>query len=596
MASSLPDNPSLGKLKRSARRLQRGVRGGHPRALALLHKWHPRPESVAAEDFPLNAAQLTVARRYGFSGWPALVHYLQLANTLGRNLSTLDEDRLAPADSFCALACLRYHESDEPPRWTAAAQLLAARPDLVDDHIWAAAAANDATAVRRQLWSNPKLVNQIGGPFRWTPLMYLTYARVLAAPGVVKGPATEHPVLDTAAALLDAGADPNTGYLFGGLSTPFTALTGAFGEGEQGPGRQPRHPQSIPLARLLLRGGADANDGQTLYNRMFTPDNDHLELLFEFGLGSGDGGPWQRLLGEAMESPAEMLRRQLEWAIDHCFTDRIRLLAEHGVDCVSPSADGVTPRDRAQQLGYFPVVHQLVLAGTVPGLPGGDDVATAGAVLLAGPSQDAPARRWLTDHPDLVAAVSKRWPGLGSSSLVRDQRTTDRLRWAGFDAAEPHQSRVVEPADWLTDSDPPPLAEQDRFALEAAEDGTAISILLGARDEAAASRWLAESPGSTRLAKDFERTPDLIHRAPDAAAIARIAAAGFDVDIKSSGRTALHQAAWAGEVDKVRALLDVGADPSIVDDAYGTTPLGWAEHAYQPETAELLRAVTPQEP
>lgn len=444
MASSLPDSPSLEKLKSDTRRLQRGVRGQHPKALSLFRKWHPKPESVDLEGFPLHAAQLTLARRYGFSGWPALVHYLDIVATIGRNPSSLDEDRLTAADRFCALACLRYDVDDEPPRWAAAARMLADLPDLTHEHIWAAAAGNDPAAVRRQLQSNPRLAGQIGGPFRWTPLMYLTYARVLAAPGVVSVPATERAVLDTAVALLDAGADPNTGYLFGGLSTPFTALTGVFGEGEQGPGRQPRHPHSIPLACLLLQRGADPNDAQTLYNRMFTPGNDHLELLFDFGLGSGDGGPWQQRLGEAMETPAEMLRRQLDWAIDHLFTARVRLLAEHGVD--------------------------------------------------------------------------------GASADVADD---------------------LESADW--DLDP-------------------------------------------------HRPSDLIHRAPDAAAIARIAAAGFDVDIKSGGRTALHQAAWAGDVDKVRALLDAGADPSIVDDEYGTTPLGWAEHAYQPKTAELLRAVTAREP
>ena len=80
-------------------------------------------------------------------------------------------------------------------------------------------------------------------------------------------------------------------------------LTGAFGEGELGPVRQPRHPHSLALARLLLSAGADPNDGQALYNRMFEPGNDHLELLLEFGLGTGDGGPWRRRLGDALDSP-----------------------------------------------------------------------------------------------------------------------------------------------------------------------------------------------------------------------------------------------------------------------------------------------------
>ena len=51
---------------------------------------------------------------------------------------------------------------------------------------------------------------------------------------------------------LEAGADPNAGYLWHGLPTPFTVLTGVFGEGELGPVRQPRHPHSLALARLLL--------------------------------------------------------------------------------------------------------------------------------------------------------------------------------------------------------------------------------------------------------------------------------------------------------------------------------------------------------
>ena len=35
------------------------------------------------------------------------------------------------------------------------------------------------------------------------------------------------------------------------------------------------------------RHQSEANDEQALYNRMFSPDDSHLHLLFEFGLGRG---------------------------------------------------------------------------------------------------------------------------------------------------------------------------------------------------------------------------------------------------------------------------------------------------------------------
>ena len=122
-------------------------------------------------------------------------------------------------------------------------------------------------------------------------------------------------------------------------------LTGVFGEGELGPVRQPRHPHSLALGRLLLQAGADPNDGQALYNRMFEPGNDHLELLFEFGLGTGDGGPWRRRLGDAVDTPAAMLRGELAWAITHGMTERVRLLVSHGADLTARS-NAAPPRPR----------------------------------------------------------------------------------------------------------------------------------------------------------------------------------------------------------------------------------------------------------
>jgi hypothetical protein len=180
--------------------------------------------------------------------------------------------------------------------------------------------------------------------------------------------------------LLDAGADPNAGYLWRGMSTPFTVLTGVFGEGEQGPRRQPRHPLATDLADLMLRHGAHPVDQQTLYNRMFRPDDSHLELLFAHGLADAGPGPWERRLGEAMETRAQMWQRQVSWAAENGFTDRLALLARHGVDVsgVDPvlprlpddpdarDADGATALHHAAWSGDLTLIRQLLAAGADP--------------------------------------------------------------------------------------------------------------------------------------------------------------------------------------------------------------------------------------
>lgn len=408
MASTLPNNPSLDRLRDSARRLQRGVTASDPQALDLIQRYHPRPD-IALGDVParfaLHNAQLTVARRYGFSGWPALVRYLELAGDISVDPSGIDEDALDPADRFCALASLRYDDADAPPRRRAAAKLLKADPGLVERHVWAAASAADPVALADHLAVRPALAMARGGPFGWVPLMYLCYSRAPID-------RSEDEVLAAARLLLDAEADPNEGYLWCGMSTPFTVLTGVFGEGEQGLRRQPRHPFASALATLLLQRGAHPVDQQTLYNRMFRPDNAHLELLFAHGLADASPSPWERLLGEAMETRVQMWQRQISWAAEHGFTERLDLLARHGVD-----VSGV--------------------AVVVPALP---------------------------DDPNI-------------------------------------------------------------------------------RDD--------------------------------------------------DGATPLHHAAWDGDLDLIERLLAAGADPTATDTRFGTTPLGWAEHAYQTEAADLLRPLSP---
>src|SRR5262249_6755556 len=156
--------------------------------------------------------------------------------------------------------------ADDPARPEAARALLAEHPQLARHSIHTVASVGDAEAARALLAADPSQARREGGPFRWEPLLYAAYSRL-------DSPAAEHSARDVARLLLEHGADANAGYLWEGLTSPFTALTGAFGEGEGSP---PRHRHECALARLLLEHGADPNDSQALYNRMFRPDDSHL--------------------------------------------------------------------------------------------------------------------------------------------------------------------------------------------------------------------------------------------------------------------------------------------------------------------------------
>jgi ankyrin repeat protein len=496
---SLPDAPSLDHLRSEARTLQRAVRAGDAEAMALVVEHHPRGgELTGAANrgaFALSHAQLAVARQYGFPSWPALKRHVEVARDLTRapdgSVEGDDDERAGDelADRYLRLACLVYG-GDQPARWERARQLLTRHPGLTSTSIHAAAAAGDVARVRALLAGDPGLADRPGGPHGWAPLMYAAYSRV-EHPGVALS--ADHSTAEVARALLEAGADPNVGYLWHGLPTPFTALTGAFGEGEEGPVNQPRHPQWESLARALLEAGADANDGQALYNRQFLPDDSHLHLLFEFGLGSGSGGPWKARMGPRLDSPPEMVDHQLVWAVQKGFTDRVRLLLRHGAH-----ADVMTRDGRG--------LHSIAM------INGSTEI----AALLA---EHGARRDPLSPVERFVAAV-----------MAGDAAEVDRL-----------------------------LAADANLAVEAA----------GAR------------PGALMTA--VERG--------DAAAVRRLVALGWDVDHRQR-TTALHEAASTGDVEMLEVLLSLGADPTVTDTSFDSTPLGWAEYLGQDAAADLLRAHT----
>jgi hypothetical protein len=411
-------------------------------------------------------------------------------------LAGLDESRSDFATDVLQHAVLLFGPPDAPSRWAYAAQRLAAYPALPIADVHVAAAAADLEALARHLAVDPGAAGREGGPFRWPPLLYLTYSRLaLVGPAAGGG----DPV-GCAELLLAAGADPDAGFLWQGLPTPFTALTGVFGSADE---VRPAHPDADRLARALLAAGADPNDGQALYNRMFVADDRHLEQLLQAGLGQGDGGPWHRRLPALTDSPRDLVRLQLGWAVVHGLQDRIRLLARHDVDLVTPLTGSWLPGSLA--------LRPLELAWR----SGRPEVAALLTGLGAPDEADADSR-------SIGALLTGADPGLAPDEM-------DRLR-------RQHPSLVLR------------ASVADRL------DGV---------------RLLAE-------------------RGFDVDALGR-----QDLPIEQPWETALHHAAGEGKLGLATLLLELGADPAILDHRFGATPLGWARHLDQGPLVALLEPLAP---
>jgi Ankyrin repeats (many copies) len=438
----LPDDPDLDQLRKRARELQKAVREGDAQALAAAGEHHPDgvPADTGRAGWKLSAAQLVLARQHGFRSWAALRRHLDVvaehSTAPDRTAASTD-----PATEFLRRACLTWSAADGPLQ-RSAAELLT--PQIRRGDVWVAAACADVDEIARLLAADPTLATRPGGPHRWQPIAYLAFAR--HDPDL-----TEDAVVGTARLLLEHGADPNTGYLWHGMPSPFTLLTGAFGSGEQGMTAQPRHPQEHALARLLLRAGADPNDAQALYNRMFYPADDHLELLFEFGLGQGDGGPWRRRLGTQAQSPAEQLRGQLGWAVMHGFTHRVELLADHGVDLTAPldiwGTAGRTPHEAALTTGHFEVATLLEQRGVPARALELEDQVLAAVLAADRPALD----RLATADPGLVARARKRRPGLVVWAATRHDHAAVRLAVElGWDVSARARTDIPSDQEWET--------------------------------------------------------------------------------------------------------------------------------------------------
>ena len=458
----LPDDPDLGWLRKRAKELKRE---------------HP--------EWKLADAQLHLARHYEFPSWPALKRYVELVRSYRRAPDEVPEQERAE-DEFLRLACLTYG-ADDPQRQVRAAAMLRDDPTLGAGDIWVAAARCDVDGAAPAAGADPGLATREGGPFEWAPLAYLAYAR--HDPDV-----TEAATLGSARVLLEAGPTP----------TPATSGTvcrrrspcspAASGRARAGRATSRRTRTARPWPALLLEAGADPNDPQTLYNRMFRPDDSHLELLFEFGLGTGDGGPWKRRLGRAAMGPAEMVADQLGWAVMHGMDARVELLVRHGVD----------PGTR------------------VGGFGGGGRTAYEVASISGHPATAELLLRLGAAEPDLS-----------------------------------NEQRVV-------------IAVLNGQPVDAA----AVPAAVAARPGLVA--WAAHHGNADAVRRAVELGWDVNRRART------------DVPSDQEWETGLHAAAGNGDLEMVRLLLELGADPSLKDCRFDAPPVQWAEHFGRTEVVELL--------
>lgn len=446
MPRRFPDHANLEHLKNQAKTLQQAVRSGDPEALTRLRQHHPRLAGLADDAPEIRAlkrsdAQLALAREYGFTSWPKLREHVAVVDQYTRrpDLAPVqsDPDGSGQADEFLRLACLRYG-GDRPQDRDLARDMLTAHPELASADIHTMAAVGDIAAARELLARDPTAASREGGPHRWEPLLYACYSRLNR----------DHPgdsTVEVARLLLQHGADPDAGYLWDGMdNSPFTALTGAFGGGEDAI-NQPPHEQGAELARVLLDSGADPNDPQTLYNRQFEPANDHLKLLFDYGLGAPHRSPWAKRLAPTFPDPAEMLHDQLLFAAHYDFMERVELLVEHGVDVGRrggghPSHQGRSAYEIAVLNGNVDIAEYLAARGADRSQVGSvdefigaclrGDRTTVDQLLTAEPALLDQA---LAERSDIVTRAVERG-GLDAVQLLVD---------LGVDVNDPDRSRRI---------------------------------------------------------------------------------------------------------------------------------------------------------
>jgi hypothetical protein len=211
-------------------------------------------------------------------------------------------------DEFLLAACVP-RSAHASGTLGAADALLAAHPEVPGADIYTAAVRGDPARVRALLADDPGRATTPGGPYEWDALTYLCFSQYLRLRG-------SDGFVGAAEALLDAGADPNTGFQEPGhqpAPTFESALYGAAGVAHH-----------AGLTRLLLARGADPNlGGEVAYHAAEGFRDEAMQAVVQSG----------RLAASGLTT---MLHRKIDWT----HLDGVRWLLAHGADPNAESAWG----------------------------------------------------------------------------------------------------------------------------------------------------------------------------------------------------------------------------------------------------------------
>lgn len=333
-------------------------------------------------------------------------------------------DDTDPVAAFIDAACVPLDAAHVSGTLDEANTILAAHPGVATHDIHTAAILGDDDAVRRFIERDPASATAAGGPRGWDALTHLCFSRYLRL-----DPARSDGFVRAATALLDAGADANTGW-FETHHQPEPmwepSLYGAAGVAHH-----------AGLTRLLLDRGADPNDVEVAYHAPEGWDNAIVEMLIGTGrltrdsllimlirkIDWHDQAGVKLVLGQGIDLNAKW---ELGWNPLHHAIARdnalatIELLLDHGADPAF-TRDGVSATALAARHGRGDVLDALEGRGVHIELDGADRLIAACArgdesdVFAVAADEPGAVDRVLADGGRLLA----RFAGAGNTEGVR---------------------------------------------------------------------------------------------------------------------------------------------------------------------------------